>query len=199
MIKAIETAYKGYNFRSRLEARWAVFFDALGIEWEYEPEGFEFEDGTRYLPDFLLKKGSKHTAESLSGREFSNVVESLLLADTRVYVEIKGTQPTSEELEKLEKLCIGTATNCYLYAGAPGKQETYFSLFDLGQNGEIVAVSGKQNTYGKEALNTVYLAFELGKFGNLAGGDFWEKNIHLVRVAEIAARSARFEHGAKGY
>lgn len=33
-IKAIETYYKGYMFRSRLEARWAVFFDASGIKWE---------------------------------------------------------------------------------------------------------------------------------------------------------------------
>jgi len=38
-IKAIQTEYKGYLFRSRLEARWAVFFDACGIEYEYEPEG----------------------------------------------------------------------------------------------------------------------------------------------------------------
>ena len=44
-IKAIETVYKGYKFRSRLEARWAVFFDALGVEWEYEPEGFELGGG----------------------------------------------------------------------------------------------------------------------------------------------------------
>ncbi len=54
-IKAIETQYKGYRFRSRLEARWAVFFDAMGIEWEYEPEGFETKHG-RYLPDFYLPK-----------------------------------------------------------------------------------------------------------------------------------------------
>ncbi len=54
-IKPIETIYKGYRFRSRLEARWAVFFDALGIEYDYEPEGYEFDDGTRYLPDFQLK------------------------------------------------------------------------------------------------------------------------------------------------
>ncbi|MCB6994492.1 hypothetical protein LI177_13475 [bacterium 210820-DFI.6.37] len=27
-LKAIQTEYKGYRFRSRLEARWAVFFDA---------------------------------------------------------------------------------------------------------------------------------------------------------------------------
>lgn len=54
MIKAIETEYNGYRFRSRLEARWAVFFDQAGITYEYEPEGFELEDGTRYLPDFYL-------------------------------------------------------------------------------------------------------------------------------------------------
>lgn len=53
-IKPIETVYKGYRFRSRLEARWAVFFDAAGIEYEYEIEGFEKENGMRYLPDFYL-------------------------------------------------------------------------------------------------------------------------------------------------
>lgn len=38
-FKAVETVYKGYLFRSRLEARWTIFFDSLGIKWEYEPEG----------------------------------------------------------------------------------------------------------------------------------------------------------------
>lgn len=53
-IKAIQTEYKGYKFRSRLEARWAVFFDAAGIEYEYEPEGFLINNGLCYLPDFYL-------------------------------------------------------------------------------------------------------------------------------------------------
>jgi hypothetical protein len=52
-IKAIETVYNGYKFRSRLEARWAVFFDAAGIKYEYEPEGFTDGD-LCYLPDFYL-------------------------------------------------------------------------------------------------------------------------------------------------
>ena len=30
-FKAVETVYKVYRFRSRLEARWAIFFDSLGI------------------------------------------------------------------------------------------------------------------------------------------------------------------------
>lgn len=53
MIKPIETAYAGCRFRSRLEARWAVFFDHLAIEWEYEAQGYESDAG-RYLPDFWL-------------------------------------------------------------------------------------------------------------------------------------------------
>jgi hypothetical protein len=52
-IKPIDTIYNGYKFRSRLEARWAVFFDALSIKYEYEKEGYELSNG-RYLPDFWL-------------------------------------------------------------------------------------------------------------------------------------------------
>lgn len=52
--RAIETVYKGYKFRSRLEARYGVFFEALGLDWTYEPEGFDL-DGVRYLPDFKVK------------------------------------------------------------------------------------------------------------------------------------------------
>ena len=55
-IKPIETQYKGYRFRSRLEARWAIFFDALGLEWNYEVEGFDLGNDIRYLPDFLLNR-----------------------------------------------------------------------------------------------------------------------------------------------
>lgn len=58
-ISAIETSYGGCKFRSRLEARWAMFFDRAGIQWEYEPEGFEVgpgHDRRRYLPDFYLPR-----------------------------------------------------------------------------------------------------------------------------------------------
>lgn len=64
-VKAIETRYAGCRFRSRLEARWAVFFDRFSISWEYEPQGYVvggFEGsgfapavpGRPYLPDFWL-------------------------------------------------------------------------------------------------------------------------------------------------
>lgn len=50
--KGIPTEYNGIRFRSRLEARWAAFFDGVGWPWQYEP--FDL-DG--YIPDFVLPVG----------------------------------------------------------------------------------------------------------------------------------------------
>lgn len=55
IIRAIDTKYKGYRFRSRLEARWAVFFDALGVRWEYEPEGFDLRDAAKGMVEHYDK------------------------------------------------------------------------------------------------------------------------------------------------
>lgn len=48
-MRAIPTVYAGVQFRSRLEARWAAFFDVVGWPWEYEPL-----DLAGYIPDFVL-------------------------------------------------------------------------------------------------------------------------------------------------
>lgn len=91
-IKPIETVYNGYRFRSRLEARWAVFFDAAGIKYEYEPEGFELSDGTRYLPDFYL-------------------------SEYDWYVEVKAPRETAkEEIERASKF-IGNEIKVLLLLG----------------------------------------------------------------------------------
>src|SRR5258708_7900129 len=91
MIKAIETFYNGYHFRSRLEARWAVFFDSLGIKYRYEPEGFNLEDGIWYLPDFEIGQGT--------------------------YIEIKPQYPSPEECEKAIRLSIGKQCLVMIFAG----------------------------------------------------------------------------------
>ncbi len=95
-MKVIQTEYKGYLFRSRLEARWAVFFDACGVDWEYEREGYILSDGSYYLPDFLLHglvgrysgdlfvevKGNMsakdaHKIKLFSGRNRENLIEPI--------------------------------------------------------------------------------------------------------------------------
>jgi hypothetical protein len=66
MITAIETVYKGYRFRSRLESRWAVFFDALGLKWDYEIEGFDLGAAGKYLPDFRIRYPGRIQGEELT-------------------------------------------------------------------------------------------------------------------------------------
>lgn len=48
-IKAIPTTYACINFRSRLEAKWAAFFDLVGWRWQYEPTDFN-----GWIPDFAI-------------------------------------------------------------------------------------------------------------------------------------------------
>lgn len=79
-IKAIDTEYDGYLFRSRLEARWAIFLDAMNIPWFYEHEGYYTDHGP-YLPDFWLptwrafleiKPGPPTEIERLKGASLAN-------------------------------------------------------------------------------------------------------------------------------
>lgn len=93
-IKPIPTRYAGCHFRSRLEARWAVFMDHLGVPWRYEPEGYVV-DGAPYLPDFLVYPDS--------GQAF--------------WLEIKGTFPSAEELAKAKGLAEGTGIRAFVYWG----------------------------------------------------------------------------------
>lgn len=89
MLKPIETLYKGYRFRSRLESRWAVFFDSLGIRYEYEKEGYELPSG-RYLPDFWLPA-------------------------QQYWIEIKGQPASYEEITKARELCEASGYNVYIF------------------------------------------------------------------------------------
>jgi hypothetical protein len=54
-FKAIPTKYKGIQFRSRLEAKWAAFFDLMNWKWQYEPCDFN-----GWIPDFAIY-GSEQT------------------------------------------------------------------------------------------------------------------------------------------
>ena len=76
-VRPIETRYRGNLFRSRLEARWAVFFDSVGTDYVYEPDGYDLAElhpslwraavdeygpgpqSTWYLPDFYLPEWDK--------------------------------------------------------------------------------------------------------------------------------------------
>lgn len=94
-IKAIQTYYNGYKFRSRLEARWAVFFDTVGIKYQYEPEGFQLPSGW-YLPDFFLPelniwvevKGVMNEEDATKIEEFRQMLANKKLGSLLVLKDI---------------------------------------------------------------------------------------------------------------
>ena len=122
-IKPIETHYNGYRFRSRLEARWAVFFDKIGQRYEYEPEGFDLGVHGRYLPDFYLP-------------------------DIGRYIEVKPTIPSKVELKKcLALLKNHISTECTLLVGQPK-----YPVFELDSSIESGLVCSQWVT-GDDGVN----------------------------------------------
>lgn len=55
-VAAIPTTYNGTEYRSKTEARWAVFFDYMGVTFQYEPGYIQLSNGNRYLPDFFIEE-----------------------------------------------------------------------------------------------------------------------------------------------
>lgn len=118
---ALETEYAGVRFRSRIEARWAVVMDELGIVWEYEKEGLELkrdemgDESVWYLPDFWLPQ-------------------------LGVWLEVKGAEPTREEVDKAALLNLCSGSKVYLTHGdVPRDVDSYMTeqapgmlLFDHG-------------------------------------------------------------------
>ena len=185
-MKAIETRYKGYRFRSRLEARWAVFFDALKIKWDYEPEGFELKDGGRYLPDFFL-------------------------SDHKLWVEIKPGQPTIEEAYKAKQLVLGTKMALFLSAGMPDVHgRLIWPEFDAENEEDIsdcVRVSAVWSsrrtafhTYDSSFGNSIFVDWRLNNEKVIIGySNRLLAGLAVTNTDAInAARGARFEFGVVG-
>lgn len=182
-VKAIETKYNGYRFRSRLEARWAVFFSTAQISYEYELEGFTMPSGTAYLPDFYLP-------------EFD------------VYVEIKPSQRIPLlELKKLQEFAIEGDNNLLLIVGTP-TQEDMLLIKDTWNLDEIEADFGIEG--GDEDIVDFFLnwlkehntvTFGRTPLSEVEGWQLVYRNggkYPLINQALSQAKEARFEHGESG-
>ena len=179
-IKAIETKYAGCRFRSRLEARWAVFFNAMGIAWEYEPEGFVVNERP-YLPDFFLPESGtwvevKGHANSLDANLLGFAVWVLphrvpdsLAPNVLLLGPIPQIRPGAVELGWVG---MGkTAAFWYGFAGYPKTKQLRMMGWDSAPAGL------EPRAYGRKGGPTPEHARCLRAYG--------------------IARSARFEHGER--
>ena len=194
MIKAIETIYKGYRFRSRLEARWAVFFDALGVRYEYEPEGFDLGNGMYYLPDFRLKCWG--TRGSVCDKPFD------------LYIEVKGHM-TQKDADKIWAFVLnpsnkdakeeGDLVNSVLVVGDIPDPDYEAQSYELGSYDPMDGIDIYAWNY--ETLDGDHFAAypavtTHGQF-YLDGDDshYTTMDVSIIQEALKKARQARFEHG----
>jgi hypothetical protein len=100
-IKALPSKFNGVTFRSRLEARVAVFLTHIGARWEYEYEGFDLPSGY-YLPDFWLPDVLARESRGLRG----------------AWLEVKPLyDPTGVYQDALYELSYRTGGIGYLFSG----------------------------------------------------------------------------------
>lgn len=197
-IKPIETYYNGYKFRSRLEARVAVFFDALGVEYEYEPEGFLLESGKRYLPDFRVK--CYGTRGDICPKSFD------------LWIEVKGrmTQEDADKIREFNGMSFGPN-------GAPEETNNRIRpvLIINKIPGENESRDGGYGLHVYEPMDGIeiypfnYALIDGDNFGAYPAADsygcfyLWgddsnyinREDVDRVEKAWTKARQARFEYG----
>lgn len=152
-ISAIETRYAGCLFRSRTEARFAVFMDRLSLTWEYEGQGFQLPSGRRYLPDFKLP-------------------------DLKMFLEIKGVEPTQRELSKVREFAVAAHAHGYV---------TLMLVGGIPRPGpDTVDIPARSFLVTGKTVQDVRTDWMPGH------------TAQALRDALTAARSARFEFGESG-
>lgn len=184
-IKPIPTRYRGREYRSRLEARWAVAFDWCWLDAEYEKEGFVVKNKP-YLPDFWLP-------------------------ELEMYVEVKPTYPTEEEINLIRGLRDLTNKWCAIFYGQPGENNPLIYYWDESGAGTLDGSVGcgefemqicSSNGTKKSIL---WLCHPEAKSRNFFYSQ-WEiadilspEDAHRgewLGIAIDAGLNARFEHGA---
>ena len=183
-VKAINTIYNGYKFRSRAEARWAILFDALNIKYFYEPEGFKLSNGMCYLPDFYLPETDsffevKGILEELDKKKVEQISDDLRKAITIGYPDMTFEASSNYGegdwiLTRKEESWLCKCNKCGKY-------------FFIGNQGSWACTNVKCGHYdGDNTANEIYMG----------DGDFWLTNRDsTIYKAFNTAKQARFEHG----
>src|SRR3990167_4849797 len=168
-MNPIETVYKGYRFRSRLEARWAVFFGTLGIKWEYEVEGYKLPSGY-YLPDFWLP-----------------VFENGMYVEVKP--DIKSFLPTQA---KVQDLCIESQKPVWICDGVPEAKE-YLCFYPTGQKEVPLDLR-----FGIPLFDQAEFEDRMFIDSGLQAEELWNLVSKNYQDAVYKARQVRFEHGEQG-
>jgi hypothetical protein len=208
-IQAIETHYAGHRFRSRLEARWAVFLDTLDIPWQYEPQGFELApfspEHVQRMTDERLREPQPDDAKHLGA-----YLPDFWLPEQAAWLEIKGPDPTAEDWARLFRFMELIENRVFVAVGSIPNPRT---IGDYGHDYD--EKSFEIYTYGDhhyawtrcDSCGFYDLTFDARSARTRCGchqkeapgcDKCYRGDDPNIIAAYTAARSARFEHGEAG-
>jgi len=180
-MRTIETTYRGCRFRSRTEARWAVFFDGLNLRWEYEEEGYILSTAGCYLPDFRLTPPTNET----------------------IYCEVNSDGADDfddQEVGKLREFASASRCKVVLLTGGPDCR-AYNQILPNSRPNSFTAAFFRD--YEPYIVTVDAYWFQVLKLDSSTGRLHFDFDERTMRNsfgrgyvdALYAARGARFEHG----
>lgn len=164
-ILAIPTRYGSVQFRSRLEARWAAFFDIVGWKWDYEPF-----DLAGWTPDFLIK-GKNPALVEVKPVYFAGF-EALAIDQAKVAAgKAFRTAARQRNSPQFEIMVVGSG---------PFKSEDTWALGVMAHERQLsgVDIAELHNGYGPHTLD---YAARSGSFQYRVGGQH-DGDHHISRI-----------------
>jgi hypothetical protein len=190
MIKAIETSYKNYRFRSRTEARWAVWLDAMGIGWRYEHEGYNLGEYGNYLPDFVISLPCGHGTFQ-EDTVITGYKEVFFEVKPETESEINHQHEALAKLTKKDLLCVYGVPNYGKYGVI---LYTEYGMYEKVTDSHLHFATGRRDER-ELALSSDYESITLNALND---NERWPlENSDLINGAYTKAMAARFEFGER--
>lgn len=185
-IKSKPTEYNSRIYRSRLEARWAAYFDLAKIEFEYEP--FDLEG---WSPDFLINGNTLVEVKPVDIKtEFSKINfigdcrELILYKENTFDKIINHFISNKKEADLIPRdygcLILGLKNHGYYFKNFREKCDSELFQTDLQWFIELMQIREQNNLNPiiTERFNSFYTGIsEITEFDN----DLWQKAGNIVQ------------------
>lgn len=209
-VRPIVTHWAGCRFRSKTEAHWAVFFEYIGLDWEWEYQGFEMPNLPRYLPDFYFERSRNVVEIKGTDQHREPAIEKCKIIAKHLY------ETAPEKRKHVCHLPYGSGS-CYLMEGRPGAPNfamfsvTYWRHDDGKENwfvdqGLLAQHQLNFSDYVETPKSLVFCTRR--NFGEIDGPRYsydahpifcadysYVKKAHPLKDALLIARQARFDRG----
>lgn len=167
-----------------------MFFDTLGLDWEYEPEGFDLGAGVYYLPDFILH----------------GVITRYAQGDEKhdLYVEVKG-QPNAIDAIKISRFekpiwVVGEIPSANYIASCKKQRDNYCKRVRAGEldfDEHCVFCPYDHGTIDGDCCFAFSLGYDYGTLSFHGADCSYDYGAYYPEIEKAfdKARKARFEHG----